>query len=69
VVRLICLYTVEFVVANIKEIKWSLMPFDYLTLPDEQKETIMAITETSCNLNSEFNNIIVRKGRSVIILL
>ena len=43
------------------------MPFDGLALPDEQRETIMALTDT--DLNSEFDDIVEGKGRGVVILL
>lgn len=53
--------------ADIEEIKWSSMPFDSLTMPIEQRETIMALTDTK--LDSEFDNIVEGKGRGIIILL
>ena len=34
---------VEFAVADIGDIKWSLSPFDCLTIPDEDKEIIVAL--------------------------
>ena len=43
------------------------MPFDGLALPDEQRETIMALTDTE--LDSEFDDIVKGKGRGIIILL
>lgn len=47
------------------------MPFDCLTLPDEQRETIMAVTETESRSNSdpEFDDFIDGKGRGIIVLL
>ncbi|KUJ06192.1 uncharacterized protein LY89DRAFT_712694 [Mollisia scopiformis] len=60
---------VEFAVIDIEEIKWSLMLFDCLALPDEQKEAIMAVTETSRDPDSEFDDIVVGKGRGIIVLL
>ena len=47
------------------------MPFDYLTLPDEQRETIMTVTETrtSPDPDPEFDDFVDRKGRSIIFLL
>jgi len=70
-VRLIHLCTVEFAVADIEEIKWSSVPFDCLTLPDEQRETIMAVTETGTSPNSdpEFDDFVDGKGRGIIVLL
>jgi len=54
-------------VADIEEIKWSSVPFDGLTMPDEQRETIMALTDIE--LDSEFDDIVEGKGRGIIILL
>jgi hypothetical protein len=46
------------------------VPFDSLTLPDEQRETIMAVTETrNCNQDPEFNDVVDGKGRGIIVLL
>ena len=52
--------------ADIEEIKWSSVPFDGLTMPDEQRETIMALTDIE--LDSEFDDIVEGKGRGIIIL-
>ncbi len=43
---------------------WSSAPFDCLTLPDDQKETIMAVTETrtSGDPDSEFDGIVEGNG-------
>jgi hypothetical protein len=43
------------------------VPFDGLTMPDKQRETIMALTDTE--LDSEFDDIVEGKGRGIIILL
>ena len=43
------------------------MPFDGLTMPNEQRETIIALTDTE--LDSEFDDILEGKGRGIIILL
>lgn len=60
--------TVEFAVTDIEEIEWSSAPFDCLTLPDEQRETIMAVTETetSHDPGHEFDDFVDGKGRGVI---
>ena len=65
------MYTAEFAVADIEEIEWSSVPFDSLTLPDEQRETIMAVTETgtSPNPGPEFDDFVDGKGRGIIVLL
>ncbi|XTI91278.1 hypothetical protein V2W45_1459734 [Cenococcum geophilum] len=59
---------VEFAVTDIEEIEWSSAPFDCLTLPDEQRETIMAVTETetSHDPGHEFDDFVDGKGRGVI---
>jgi hypothetical protein len=54
-------------VADIEEIKWSSAPFDGLTMPEEQRETIMTLTNPE--LGSEFDDIVEGKGRGIIILL
>jgi hypothetical protein len=36
----------KFAVADIGDIKWSLSPFDCSTIPDEDKEIIVALTES-----------------------
>jgi hypothetical protein len=56
-------------VADIEEIKWSSEPFNCLTLPDEQRETIMAVTATSPNSDGEFDDFVNGKGRGIIVLL
>jgi hypothetical protein len=56
-------------VADIEEIKWSSEPFNCLTLPDRQRETIMAVTATSPNLDGEFDDFVNGKGRGIIVLL
>jgi hypothetical protein len=43
------------------------VPFDSLTMPNKQRETIIALTDTK--LDFEFDDIVKRKGRSIIILL
>jgi hypothetical protein len=54
-------------VADIKDMKWSSSPFDCLTVPDNQRETIMAIAEarTSREPASEFDDIVDGKGRGI----
>lgn len=53
--------------ADIKEIKWSSAPFDGLALPDEQRETVMALTDTKPD--AEFDDIVKGKGLGILILL
>ena len=54
---------------DIEEIKWSSEPFNCLTLPDEQRETIMAVIATTPNSDGEFDDFVNRKGRGIIVLL
>ena len=61
----------EFAVADIEDIKWSSTPFDYLTIPEEQKEVIIALTETRLGLvpSIPFDNFVTGKGRGLNVLL
>jgi len=54
-------------VADITEIEWSSAPFDGLALPDDQTETILAVTDTE--QDSGFDDIVEGKGRGILILL
>jgi hypothetical protein len=42
----LALCRVEFAVADIGDIKWFLSPFDCPTIPDEDKEIIVALAES-----------------------
>jgi len=44
-VKLTCTYIVEFAVAGIEDIEWSSLPFNCLTISDEQREVIIAFAE------------------------
>ena len=61
----------EFAVADIEDIKWSSSPFDCLTIPDEQKEVIVALAETRLGLvpSVPFNNFVAGKGQGLNVLL
>lgn len=61
----------EFAVADIEDIKWSSLPFDCLTIPDEQKEVIIALAETRLGLvpSVPFDDIVEGKGRGLNVLL
>lgn len=61
----------EFPVTGISEIQWSSTPYDCLTLPMEQKETIIALAEARTNLANgfEFDDFVAGKGRSLVVLL
>jgi len=62
---------VEFAVADIEDIKWSSTPFDCLTIPDEQKEVIIALAETRLGLvpSVPFDDFVTGKGRGLNVLL
>jgi hypothetical protein len=56
-------------VADIEEIKWFSKPFNCLTIFNRQRETIIAVTATSPNLYSEFDDFVNEKRRDIIVLL
>jgi hypothetical protein len=62
---------VEFAVADIEVIKWSSSPFACLTIPDEQKEVIIALAETRLGLmpSVPFDDFVAGKGRGLNVLL
>ena len=61
----------EFAVADIQEIKWSSSPFECLTIPQEEKEVIIALAETRLGLVSSvpFDDFVAGKGRGLNVLL
>jgi hypothetical protein len=56
-------------VANIKEIKWSSLLLDYLSIPEEQRDVIMALVEARLDPSVEFDDCIVGKGKGINMLL
>lgn len=60
----------EFAVADIEDIKWSSTPFDCLTIPDEQKEVIIALAETRLGLvpSVPVDDFVTGKGRGLNVL-
>ena len=58
---------VEFVVADIEDIQWSSSPLDCLTIPNEQKEVIIALAETRLDLlpSVPFDDFVAGKGRGL----
>jgi hypothetical protein len=62
---------VEFAVGDIREIKWSLSPFDCLTIPNEDKEIIIALVKswTARVPDSMFDDLVTGKGRGLNVLL
>ncbi len=71
IAKLIRWYIVEFVVANIEDIKWFLTPFDCLTIPNEQKKIIIALAKTRLDLmfSVSFNDFVTSKERGRNVLL
>lgn len=61
----------EFAVADIEEIKWSSTPFDYLIIPDNQKEVVIALAETRLGLvpSVPFDDFVTGRGRGLNMLL
>jgi hypothetical protein len=64
-------YVVEFAVAGIEDIEWSSLPFNCLTISDEQREVIMALAEahTSRVPGATFDDFVEGKGRGLNVLL
>ena len=61
----------EFAVADIQDIKWSSSPFECLTIPQEEKEVIIALAETRLRLvpSVPFDDFVAGKGRGLNVLL
>ncbi|KAF1963459.1 P-loop containing nucleoside triphosphate hydrolase protein [Byssothecium circinans] len=61
----------EFPVRGIKDIQWSSVPSDCLTIPKEQEEAVMALAEARTHRANEFefDDFVAGKGRGLIVLL
>ena len=61
----------EFAVADIEDIQWSSSPFDCLTIPDDQREVVIALAESRLGLipSVPFDDFVAGKGRGLNILL
>ncbi|KKY30431.1 putative aaa family [Diaporthe ampelina] len=59
----------EFYVEQVDEIKWNRDAFEKLVLPDDQKELIMAFSESQLDGGDTFDDVISGKGRGIICLL
>jgi hypothetical protein len=59
------------VVADIKDIEWSNSLFNCLSIPDDQRDAIMALAETHIGeaQNVPFDDFVAGKGRGLVILL
>ena len=62
---------VEFVVAYIKKVSWNPLPFEYLIIPDKQKDLVRALAESYVTPTSEgqFDDFVQGKGQGLNILL
>ena len=70
-VGLIHLHVAEFAVADIEDIKWSTLPSECLTIPNEQREVTMALVATHIGQvpTKAFDDCVAGKGKGLIILL
>ncbi|PMD21103.1 P-loop containing nucleoside triphosphate hydrolase protein [Hyaloscypha hepaticicola] len=59
----------EFAVADIEHIEWLSLPFDCLSISDEQRDVIMALVEACNDPSAVFDDVIAGKGRGLNILL
>jgi hypothetical protein len=60
---------VEFAVADVKDIKWSPLPYACLSISDEQRDVIMALVEARLNPSVAFDDFVAGKGKGLIMLL
>jgi len=71
-IQLIYKSAAKFVVTNIEEIDWLSLPFDSLSISDEQRDVIMVVVKACnglCNPSLAFDDVIAGKGRGLNILL
>jgi adenylate kinase family enzyme len=59
----------EFFIDPICEIKWNKQAFDSLVLPEDQKEMVLAFSESQVQNRNAFDDVIAGKGRGIIMLL
>lgn len=59
----------EFYVEQVDEIQWNQDAFNKLVLPNDQKELIMAFSESQLDGGDTFDDVISGKGRGIICLL
>jgi hypothetical protein len=59
----------EFAVADIEDIEWSSLPFDSLSISNEQRDVVMALVEARNDPSVVFDDVIAGKGRGLNILL
>jgi hypothetical protein len=56
-------------IADIENIRWSFLFFDYLMISDKQKNVIIILIEVRNNSNIIFDNIIIKKKKKFNIFL
>ena len=56
-------------IEKVQDIKWSEHAFSRLVLPEDQKEIILALTESQREHRTEFEDVIQGKGMGMIMLL
>lgn len=54
--------TVTFFIGSVQEIKWSERAFETLVLPEDQKDLILALTESQRANREAFDDVIQGKG-------
>ncbi|KAF2114279.1 hypothetical protein BDV96DRAFT_112945 [Lophiotrema nucula] len=59
----------SFYVDHVQDIKWSTDAFDSLVLPASQKKLVMALSKTQAAAANNFDDMIVGKGKGMILLL
>ncbi|KAL8909443.1 MAG: hypothetical protein Q9171_005041 [Xanthocarpia ochracea] len=59
----------SFSINSVDEIKWNESAFESLVLPNDQKELILALTESQVANKDSFDDVIQGKGRGMIMLL
>lgn len=59
----------EFFVEQVDEIEWNNSAFEKLVLPDDQKELILAFSESQLEGGATFDDVISGKGKGIICLL
>ncbi|KAL2371805.1 hypothetical protein RJZ57_003750 [Blastomyces gilchristii] len=64
------LFTTEFAVSDVQDIKYFMTPFNSLVMPAEKKKVIMTLAESVNQIKSaRLDNVIAEKGLGVTILL
>lgn len=56
----------EFFIEQIEDITWNNQAFDKLVLPDDQKELILAFSESQLEGGAAFDDVITGKGKGIV---